>query len=587
LSAADAAGWLRQRSYPELELARLAQTEGQFGVILTLSVRVQPLPRMQATYFEFGTEADAVSFARWVAQQASKHGGAPANLKYLSAAHVAGVRRLRGDSKRRAKPAVYLDFESEAEAKRFESALRTSKWKPFRDDVEAQRWFADRFRPQQTKRLGPGYLAAEILMPAEHLTEFLGAAVKLAGRVGVHLETEAYFLRDGRVLVLPGYLTRGPRRGFTWELLLAPMLLDLAMARYGGQPYVLGRWQSPYFRHKHAKAQRKSLVTMKRRTDPDRILNPGVFFGPVFRIGGVQGVFRTTFPGTVRWLRGLYGAPLTAAIFRALIGAHHDDDTAAPSWRTAAAGQQSADADAVAMAATLEQASLATFAAAARGCVNCGECNSVCPVFDDAKIRLPQMLTHIGERARDGVALGGTEQLLLDLCMRCGNCQEVCQADIPHLPLYAALEKQAGPLDEPRRERHVAVLAHLRHAERYGRDFLGLRPGGYLQRTPASLPGEVRFVLFRAENDAGPTDTCIHCGACVPVCPTSANLEFQEPGDARRITTDLNRCIGCGTCVEVCPANQVNGGRTLRVMEAPRREFFEVFAEFETRAGGK
>ena len=93
-------------------------------------------------------------------------------------------------------------------------------------------------------------------------------------------------------------------------------------------------------------------------------------------------------------------------------------------------------------------------------------------------------------------------------------------------------------------------------------------------------------MLFRAETDAGPSDTCIHCGACVPVCPTAANLEFQEEADPRRITTDLAKCIGCGTCVEVCPANEMNGGRTLRVMEAPARVFFDLMADFERRHGG-
>jgi ferredoxin len=327
---------------------------------------------------------------------------------------------------------------------------------------------------------------------------------------------------------------------------------------------------------------------MKRKSDPGRTLNPGVFFAPAFRVPGARGAFRAGFPLGVRVLRGLYGSPLSAPLFRALVGASQGHGAPARSWRSDRV--QAADLEAVEAAAELERAAAERLtperlARAARGCVNCGECNSVCPVFDDSGIRLPQMLTHIGERLEHGAAIAGTEQLLLDLCMRCGNCQQVCQADIPHLPLYAALEQRAGALDDPRRERHVAILASLRHSERYRSRFLQLRPGGYVQRTPASLPGEVRFVLFRTENDAGPADTCIHCGACVPVCPTAANEEFRESADPRRITTDLNRCIGCGTCVEVCPANLENGGRTLRVMEAPSREFFDVCAAFEGGTG--
>ena len=87
-----------------------------------------------------------------------------------------------------------------------------------------------------------------------------------------------------------------------------------------------------------------------------------------------------------------------------------------------------------------------------------------------------------------------------------------------------------------------------------------------------------RFILMRAENDAGPAATCIHCGASVAVCPTSANREF-EGTDPRWITTEQGRCIGCGTCVEVCPANLQNGGQTLRVMEAPTRDWFLALEE--------
>src|SRR6185436_9631286 len=157
---------------------------------------------------------------------------------------------------------------------------------------------------------------------------------------------------------------------------------------------------------------------------------------------------------------------------------------------------------------------------------------------------------------------------------------EVCQAGIPHLPIYEQLQKKSNEARPYDRERHVAILATVRGSQRYQRDFLELRPGGYIKRTPASLPGMARFLLFRSENDAGPAATCLHCGGCVSVCPTAANKEF-EGDDPRWITTDQHRCIGCGTCVEVCPANHLNGGQTLRVMEAPTRDWFIALEELE------
>jgi ferredoxin len=212
--------------------------------------------------------------------------------------------------------------------------------------------------------------------------------------------------------------------------------------------------------------------------------------------------------------------------------------------------------------------------------VNCGECNSVCPIFHESKVRLPQMLTHLAEASYAGETVPESGSVLLDLCMRCGNCEEVCQAGIPHLPLYERLQKASDAARPPDRERHVAILTAVRGSSRYQREFLDLRPGGYQRRAPASLPGVARYLLFRSVNGEGPAASCLHCGGCVSVCPTGANKEF-EGDDPRWITTDHHRCIGCGTCVEVCPANHANGGQTLRVMEAPTRDWFVALEEFE------
>ena len=186
---------------------------------------------------------------------------------------------------------------------------------------------------------------------------------------------------------------------------------------------------------------------------------------------------------------------------------------------------------------------------------------------------------------RAGDTLLPTSSTLLDLCMRCGNCEEVCQAGIPHLDLYASMQAVVDRVVPHDRERHVAILAAVRGSAHYRREFLEIREGGYVKRSLAALPGIARYVLLRAENDAGAVSTCIHCGACVQVCPTEANREF-EALDPRVITTVQSRCIGCGTCVEVCPANLANGGRTLRVMEAPTPDWLVALEEYARESGG-
>ncbi|MHC1571104.1 MAG: 4Fe-4S binding protein [Methermicoccaceae archaeon] len=44
-------------------------------------------------------------------------------------------------------------------------------------------------------------------------------------------------------------------------------------------------------------------------------------------------------------------------------------------------------------------------------------------------------------------------------------------------------------------------------------------------------------------------NACIHCGACISVCPVGV-FSFGEDGS---VVVDEEKCIMCGTCITMCP----------------------------------
>lgn len=58
------------------------------------------------------------------------------------------------------------------------------------------------------------------------------------------------------------------------------------------------------------------------------------------------------------------------------------------------------------------------------------------------------------------------------------------------------------------------------------------------------LPGAVQ------KND----ELCVHCGACVSVCPTEAIVI----NGSRKIVVENEKCVHCGACVKVCPTKALS-----------------------------
>jgi FAD/FMN-containing dehydrogenase len=94
LAATEAGRWFETRGYAPLTLADLAGSEGAFGLVLQLTVRIEARRENASFLLSFETEAQALEATAWVCREAGKRFGAPANVKFFSASHLHHVRNV-------------------------------------------------------------------------------------------------------------------------------------------------------------------------------------------------------------------------------------------------------------------------------------------------------------------------------------------------------------------------------------------------------------------------------------------------------------------------------------------------------------
>jgi FAD/FMN-containing dehydrogenase/ferredoxin len=393
-------------------------TEGQFGVITELVIRVRPKSASsRARLFYFDDPRTALDFIDRVIEDEIK----PSHMVFYDRVRLAEENLLLQDRGSSTEPlfkereAVLIHFDDPESEKLFGETMERRYADRLSSVPEADYLWSERYFPLKAQRLGPNLLASEVLLGRPTLLKFIRRSRRLAGRFGVNLGLEVIVVNSDLGLAISSFRCDSRRLGsYILYLLLVQMLVRLGTG-FGGCPYGIGIWNAPFVRNRYPARAWREMVRLKREIDPSWILNPRKFFKLRARFSNIPGLVFN--PLIYRASLGLLVAlsPLLGLITKLL-----------KPRRT----------EGLLTTIPLAEAPLR--------CAFCGACVSVCPAYLLTRDELTtgRAKLRLFEAIQSGKELSSLEAARAFQCLRCDLCQEVCQTRLPLVDCYAALEAQ-------------------------------------------------------------------------------------------------------------------------------------------------
>jgi FAD/FMN-containing dehydrogenase/ferredoxin len=385
--------------------ARFFGTEGQFGIILTVTLKLRKKPRKTIPHLiYFGSPESALGFIAALIRADI----APYHLKYLDAAHLRARNNLLGEELFAEHDAVLVAFEDATEELKF---LHVAE----KQGIPAEGYLArylwhERLFPLKRRSESPTPLACELLIPLSQIGPYLQRAKRAARRYAVELEAEAHLVGKDEALLLVTYASDVRQlRFYLMQLTLIPILTRLG-STFGARPYGLGIWNAPFIADTIDRETEKRYRAYKKEVDPQNLLNPHKFFAVrPRRSRGAGLLFR---PRSFKLL-----TRLAASISPVL---------ATTRARTERVGEDS----------LLEKA--------AYSCMRCGSCAAYCPAYliTHEEAVVPRSKLMLARKLLSGDSVTKAEAEKAFWCMQCGLCRAVCQNDLDLLTAWSELEEK-------------------------------------------------------------------------------------------------------------------------------------------------
>lgn len=395
-------GEIKRLSHQDTEFYHYFETEGQFGVVVSARLKLketcEEIPRL--LYFE--SPVKAFEFI----EDLIKRNIQPYHLKFLDQQELHETNLMMGEEILKECDAVLISFDSHKEVERF--AVQFGGKINEAESYLASLLWHERFFPMKKKVLGPTLLANEVILPLAEAASFMKAAKEMAKRFGANISIESHIISKNETLVISNILCDS-RSFFPYlsKMSLVPILTRLAIKNYGGRPYGVGIWNTPFLNAKFNHEMIMGYKTYKERVDPNNILNPSKFFRIRSRMANIPAIGFNPLLFILMLSLARVSAPL--------LGVIKGKEVSMPS-------------------SYLERAALV--------CSRCGSCAAVCPahfVREDKRLT-PRSKLILAEK------IFKNEEILPDdansafLCMHCGLCEEVCQNELKLVLAWEELE---------------------------------------------------------------------------------------------------------------------------------------------------
>jgi FAD/FMN-containing dehydrogenase len=261
---------------PEQETKLIAGTYGTLGIITKVTLKTIPNLQLIPFAYSFVSMTDLVNAATRIISEAQ-----PYYLRFLADNYTSKLRALDNHELEKGKyvlTGALLDtiYQNEDNIERIQVISDEENGTRLGDE---RAWFywEERLYPLRIKRHGPSLVPAEMLAPLEMLPEILDETKAELRKSKVAIE--GTLSNDGKTSFMV-WILDDERRSMSFSIGWQRSFRIATLAeQFGGLPYAVGLWNGRHAKKFYGDKSYKELKTMKKRLDPENLLNPLKVFG--------------------------------------------------------------------------------------------------------------------------------------------------------------------------------------------------------------------------------------------------------------------------------------------------------------------